>query len=186
MSLPIGIPQITLAEVQTTSKGQKSIPIAYANNGGDRVFIFPGRQDVPFNPAAYQNPDASRLNLCYTPFEDFRAIITALDNQVKEQLTPRLKEIFGDGVSELTYNSPLKDTRNGYTHVRTKINTEGRGSVRIWNSRKQLAPAPEDWTAVSVSPRIWVKCVYVMNKEVGLILETSDVCVEPKQVSCPF
>ena len=65
MALPIGIPQIKLGDLQSSSKGQKSIPISYANDQqGDRVFIFPGKLEVPFNPAAFQQPDATRLNLC--------------------------------------------------------------------------------------------------------------------------
>ena len=186
MSLAIGIPQIVLGNVHTSGKGQKSIPVSYANDKGDRVFVFPGRLDVPFNPTAYQQPDASRLNLCFTPSEEFRTLIEAIDEQIKAQLTPRLKEIFGEQASELTYNSPIKEGRNGYVNIRTKINMDGKGAIRIWNSRKQLQGPPDDWTAVSVSPRVWGKQVYVMNKEVGLILERPDICIEPKQVSCPF
>ena len=183
-TMSLCVPQIVLGEVHTSSKGQKSIPISYASNQGDRVFIFPGKQDVPFSPAAYQQPDANRLNLCFgPPTEDFRATIAAIDEQIKAQLTERLKEIFDDGVTELTYHSPIKQTRNGLDNIRTKINVD---ALRIWNGRKQLAPPPEDWGNVSVSPRIWVKQVYIMNKEAGLILECPDVCIEPKQISCPF
>ena len=66
MALAIGVPTIKLGELQTSSEGQKSIPVCYASDQGDRVFTFPGQQDVPFNPCAYQEPDASRLSLCFS------------------------------------------------------------------------------------------------------------------------
>ena len=187
MALPIGVPQITLGEIQTSSKGARSIPISYAGDQRDRVFIFTGKQEVPFNPAAYQNAEATRVNLCFAPTDDFAALISAIDDQIKSQLAPRLKEIFGEQVGELSYNSPLKDGRNGYRRLQTKINLEGKGALRCWNSRKQLQATPEDWTSVSVSPRIWVKQVYLMgNKDCGLVLECLDVQLDHKQVACPF
>ena len=186
MSLPIGIPQIILGDVQTSSKGQKSIPISYANDQGDRVFIFPGKLEVPFNPSAFQQPEASRLNLCFTPSDEFKTLIGAIDEQLRQQLLPRLKEAFGNQVDELNYHSPLKDAKNGYQHVRTKINLDGKGALRCWNTRKQLQAYPEDWTSVSVSPRIWVKSIYILGKECGLTLECLDISVDQKQITCPF
>ena len=111
MALPIGVPQIKLGDLQTSSKGQRSIPISYANDRGERVFVFPGKQEVPCNPTAYQQPEASRLNLCFTPTPEFQSLVSAIDEQIRQQLQPRLKEIFGDQVDELNYNSPLKDAQ---------------------------------------------------------------------------
>ena len=109
MTLPIAVPQIKLGELQTSSKGQKSLPVMYANEvQGDRVFIFPGRLEVPFKPTAYQQPEASRLNLCFAPTDEFKALILAIDEQIRIALHNRLKEVFGDQVEELSYHSPLK------------------------------------------------------------------------------
>ena len=80
----------------------------------------------------------------------------------------------------------MKTSKSGYVCVRTKINLEGKAALRCWNPSRQLRPPPEDWSCVSVSPRIWVKQVYVTPKECGLVLECLDVFIEQKQHTCPF
>ena len=95
------------------------------------MYLYPGRLEVPFNASAYQQPDAQRLNLCFTPTDDFKTLIQGIDEQVIAQLRPRLKELFGelaDSMAETTswYQSPLKISRNNYENVRTKINLDGK------------------------------------------------------------
>ena len=179
---------LQLGAIQTGGKGQKSIPVLFA---GQPYFLTPAPLHVPFSASAYQNPEATRLNLAYTPTEELKQEIDKLDKQIKELLKPRLKEIFGPQADSIAaadewYQSPLKTNALGYTSLRTKINTEGKNAVRCWNSRREQVPLPTDWSAHKVRPRIWVKNLYVLGREIGLILETCDAQLESITHHCPF
>ena len=102
-----------------------------------------------------------------------------------------IKELFGESVDSMAYintwyQSPLKTSRNGYENARTNINLDGKSALHCWNSKKQLQSYPEDWSALSVSPRMWVKQLYVLGKECGLILEFPDVYVEQSSTHALF
>ena len=187
--MPAAIPAITLGALQSSGRGQKSIPIL--GSDGKPVYLYPGALEVPFNASAYQNPEASRVNLCYTPTKDFEEQIKALDAEVQKQLQKRLSEMFGTQAGAIEkqgewYQSPLKTSSQGYVTVRTKTNLEGRHAVRCWNTRRESLEIPADWTLHQVRPKIWIRGVYIMGKEAGLILDTTDAQLEDIQRSCPF
>ena len=114
--MPAAIPAITLGALQSSGRGQKSIPIL--GSDGKAVFLYPGALEVPFNASAYQNPEASRVNLCYTPTKDFEEQIKALDAEVQKQLQKRLSEMFGTQAGAIEkqgewYQSPHQDVFPG-------------------------------------------------------------------------
>ncbi len=183
------IPAITLGAVQSSGRGQKSIPIT--GNDGKQVYLYPDALQVPFNASAFQNPDASRVSLCFTPTDSLKTMITALDEEIKQQLTPRLQEMFGSQADALEkqgewYQSALKTSRMGYETLRTKVNLEGKNITRAWNARREAIPLPTDWSLYSVRPRLWIRSVYIMGKEAGLIIDTTDAQLEDIQRDCPF
>ena len=58
-------PAVVLGDPQVSGKGQQSIPVIGPDLKNER-YDFPGKMPVPFNPSAYQNAEANRLNLCFT------------------------------------------------------------------------------------------------------------------------
>ena len=182
------IPAIKLGAVQAGGKGQKCIPVVSAEDG-KAIYLSPGVLQVPYGASAYNDPDSQRLNLSFTPTEEFNAQITQLDEAIKAELKPRLQELFGSQADsvEQQYISPLKTSRMGLVGVRTKTNVGNyRQAVRCWDKGRNLMAIPQDWSAYAVSPRIWVKQLYILGKECGLILETVDALMEPLRYDCPF
>ena len=141
----------------------------------------PGKQTVLFNASAYQDADV-RLNLCLRPEAELLSAVQGIDEQVLEQLRPRLSELFGD--SSDCYLSPLKQYKGTWC-LRTKITVVGKTALRCWDVARKRCPYQEDWTSVAVTPRLWVKHMYVTPNSCGLVLECTDVLVEPIVPTCP-
>ena len=182
------VPQIGLGELQVSGKGQKSIKVTTPDSKGD-VSLLPGKMAVPFNPSAYQNAEASRLNLCFTPtavacMEGFKQ----LEEQLVELLRPQVKDLLGldsDGSADW-FRSAVKSSKHGTPFLRTEINMDGRNAPCVWGSNKQLTLPPVDWSTFTGTPKIWVKQLYVSNKEIGLVLECTDIPVESIRYGFPF
>ena len=103
------------------------------------MFLSPGKQSVLFNASAYQESESTRLNLCFCPDADFQAEVARLDEQIVEQLRPRLAELSLD----LTVNwrrSPLKQYTGGTMCARTKVNISGKMPLRRWDLARKWCP----------------------------------------------
>ena len=184
-----GIPAFKVGALQTNGKS-KSLSIVGADGKPD-VYLYPGFLQVPFNASAYQNPEASRLNLCFNVDDKFKAQIQALDAELKKQLKPRLQEIFGAAAATIEkgddwYRSCLKVSSMGYETLRCKLNMEGKNCVRVWDHQRHAMEIPVDWSAWQVKPKIWVRGVYVIGKECGCILDVTDAQCTTIERSCPF
>ena len=180
-------PAIVLGDLQVSGKGQKSIPVI-GSDLKNEAYVFPRKMPVPFNPSAYQNAEANRLSLCFTPTSECVEAVKSLEAQIIDHLKPRIKELGLDVSSTNTdwFKSALKLSKQGQSLSRTKINLAGRSALRVWGANKHMIPYPVDWSGYMVTPKIWVKQLYVSNKEIGLVLECTDVSVEPIKHACPF
>ena len=182
------VPSIRLGDLQISGRGQKSIPLYQAD--GKQLYVFPGTMDIPFNASAFQNSDATRVNLCMTPDDNLTDQIHAIEGEVKKQLIPRMQEMFGAQAGTLEkqdewFQSVIKDSK-GYQTMRTKINLIGKYQTRVWNQRKESMPLPSDWSAFQVKPKLWIRAVWIMGKEAGLVIDCTDAQLEEIQRSCPF
>ena len=186
--MPTSAPAITLGDVQISGRGQKSIPVFGAD--GKPIYLFPGSMEVPFNASAFQNPDASRVTLCMNPTDSLTEQIHEIEKNVKNQLIPRLQELFGTQSAALQkqdewFQSTIT-TNKGYQTLRTKINLSGKYQTRVWNSRREAVALPSDWSAYQVRPKLWIRAVWIMGKECGLVIDCQDAQLEEIQRVCPF
>ena len=124
-----------------------------------------------------------------TPDDDLIGRIHAIEGEVKKQLTPRLQEMFGAqavtlGKQDEWFQSVIKASK-GYQTMRTKINLIGKHQTRVWKNRESM-PLLSDWSAFQVKPKLWIRAVWVMGKEAGLVIDCTDAQLEEIQRSCPF
>ena len=115
-----------------------------------------------------------------------------LDRKVKEQLTPRLVEMFGNSLGATLekqdewFQSVLKPSKSGYSLLRTKINLEGKGAVRCWSKNKKTMEILVDWTLHQARPRLLIRNVWIMGKEAGITIDSTDVQLDHVEHICPF
>ena len=180
-------PVITLGDVQISGKGAKSIPVYGAD--GKPIYLFPSSTGVPFNASSYNNIEANRVTLSMTPNEDLIDQIHCIENEMKNQLTPRLQDLFGAQSATLQkqdewFQSVIK-TNRGYQTIKTKINLTGKYQTRAWNNRREALPLPSDWSDHNVKPKLWVRAVWIMGKQCGLVIDCQDAQLEEIKRVCP-
>ena len=62
----------------------------------------------------------------------------------------------------------------------------GQRACRYWTQDHCPTEAPEDLRGCGLVPRVQVKSLYVMGKEVGLVFDVTDLICIPAAVQCPF
>ena len=153
----------------------------------------------PFDACAYNDPDATRVNLSLEVDSENQDIVQwceALDTWVLQYCSKHCRRLFGKdylSMSELRplYYSPLKANEKYGTHLfKTKLNKgSGRHAVRIWNNGGLPRAAPPDWAGLQVQPRIVLKSMWLQgSRSFGLTFECTDAMITGEEApqSCPF
>ena len=178
---------ISLGEVIVSGKGAKTIPLS---SGGAPIVWHPGPLRVVFRPSAFQQPDASRVNICFAASDAESAYLQQVDLAIIKLIADDPKKYLG---AQLTYEqireryqSAIKVSDRGYPNLKAKMNLAGSAAVRCWNADKTARGPPQDWTMADVSPRLHIKGLWVMAREFGLLVEMTDALVEDRCMECPF
>ena len=153
MATPIS--DISLGEVTTSSKGAKAIPLV------NPLFLQPGPLRVVWKPSAFQQPDASRVNICFAPDDATSAFFQSVDLALLKLLSDDPKKYFGTVLTyeqiRERYHSAIKVSEKGYTTLKVKMNLTGPSKVRCWSPEKAPREMPMDWGMASVRPGLQVK-----------------------------
>ena len=185
----IALPNLAFSSLITTAKGARQLPGLY-RNGDPVAWHVEQFMEVPFEPSAFGDPDASRVTLCVTPSDALITQISDLDTWVIETLiaTPSLLGVVltPDQIRE-RYASCLKTSDKGYLTLRCKINKSGRYAMQCYDMAKEKRSQPDTWRGSSIRPRIVWKGLWVMGKDFGSLLEvTHGLVQEGCGEECPF
>ncbi len=185
---PLDTSAIKLGALQVSAKGAKQVPIFYTNDKS--VFLQLGPLSTLFEPSAFGDPAATRVNLVLTTNEIVEETLSELDRRVVELLAADATKFFGTALTEaqiLERMQPsLRVSDKGYKSCRMKMNITGRNRVQIYDMNKMPCEAPENWIGTNVTARLVVKSVWLMNKEWGILYEAQAVQVDVQAVECPF
>ena len=186
----IDVSAIVLQDVVTTSRGAKQIPLT-RKDGKPSVW----QPKVPLQPAfeasAFGDENATRVNLVFNPTDEVCAQISCFDAWCKAELTKDSLRLFGQTLSaeeiERRYQSALRRSeKGGMLSFRVKMNKTGRNAVRCWDMFRKTREQPTSWVACSVTPRLTLRSLWVMNKEMGPVFELSDALIDEASTECPF
>ena len=182
MATPIS--DISLGEATTSSKGAKAIPLVVP------LILQPGPLRVVWKPSAFQQPDASRVNICFALDDAASAYFQTVDMALLKLLSDDPKKYFGQPLTyeqiRERYQPAIKVSEKGYTTLKAKMNLTGPAKVRCWSSEKTPREMPLDWGMADVSPRLAIKGLWLMAREFGLLVEMTDALIEERSVECPF
>ena len=186
--MPLETSRLSIGDLVISSKGGKSVPIYDCEQP---LLWKPGPIQVAWQPKAYNDPDATRVAICFHSTDAVEAYLRTLDAWVLKAVAAAPKKYFGvdltpEQVKE-RYTPAIKITQKGYTHLRAKMNLSGKQGVRCWDAETRARrPSPEDWTACEVQPYLAIKGIWIMNKDFGLLLECTDALVSESLAACPF
>jgi len=192
MAAPAEIDTSRLAcqDVYTTSKGAKTIPLAYKD--GTAVLWQPRQPLAVFwEPSAYNDETATRLNISFAPNPEVEKELQAFDAWCVDTLVAESVRLFGNTATrdeaQRGYQPALRvSEKTGATSLRCKMNTVGRNAVKCWDTFRAPRSLPESWTTCAVTPRIALKGLWVMGKEIGPLLELQHAMLDEATAECPF
>ena len=179
---------ITVGTPVVSAKGAKTVPLS--SNGNPIVWL-PDTQIVAHQPSAFQNEEATRVNMVMRASPSVIEALTSLDEYMIELGVSQSERFFGKPLTKdevsMRYNPCLKKSDKGYEPTfKAKINLSGRGKLKCWSMDKTQREAPDSWIGCSVQPRMTLRSIWVMPKEFGCMLDCSDVLIDEAGPECPF
>ena len=182
------ISDITVGAPVVSAKGAKTVPLSY---NGNPITWLPDTQIVAYQPSAFQNEEATRVNLVMRASPSAIEALSSLDEYMIDVGVSQSERFFGKVLTRdeviMRYNPCLKKSDKGYEPTfKAKINLSGRGKLKCWSMDKTQREVPEAWCGCSVQPRITVRSIWVMPKEFGCMFECSDILIDEAGPECPF
>ena len=141
----IPLDSLTAGDVFVTGKGAKQIPLAL---DGEAVLWQPKEWlTMPWEPSAFNNPEATRLNLVFNATPATADSLRALDEWSVSTLTEHSERLLGQKLSKeevaKRYQPSLKTHEaSGMQSWRVKMNTTGRSATRLWDTFKTSLTSP--------------------------------------------
>ena len=180
--------KLAFGKLVTTSKGAKQIPIT--NEDGPLTWQPSDFLEIPFEPSNFSDKESSRVNICFAPTEEISNSLNLFESWLVKSLAKQSKELLGQEQTESQirerFQSSLKTSEKGWTSFRAKMNITGRNAVQCWNLDKTQRSHPDCWRDCKVIPKLHFKALYVMNKDLGLIIDVTHCMVEELDKQCPF
>ena len=186
----IDLASLALGDVVTTGKGAKQIPLSTL--GGEAVIWTPKEAlTVLFEPSAYNQPDATRVNLCLSVTPAVVSSLHDFDEWCVNTLAAESARLLGSVLSAEEVRNRFQPTlrtheATGSQSLRLKMNTTGRAAVRMWSPVGTQISAPPSWTQCSAKCRIRLKGFWLMAKEIGVVAECTDIQLDTAEAECPF
>ena len=168
MPCTLAVETLSLGDVTTSGKGAKTVP--FSVNSGPADFTLPCLE-IAFEPSAFQNEEATRVNLVMKVGSLHEAEMATIDQWILETYTPCLKK-----------------TEKWGSQFKTKLNLPGSpGGVRLWTADKQPRGAPEAWAGCLVEARVRFKHLYMMGAQWGAVIDATDLrLLSEPATECPF
>jgi hypothetical protein len=178
-----------LGDLTISSKGAKAIPVT-TRTGSPLIWMHNESLIPCYQPSAFNDPDATRVNLCLQMTDSLAEQLKSLDRSLITALSADSKKYFGQNLSadevKNRMQPSVKVSEKGFDHWRCKLNLSGRGKVQCYSMDKTVRALPENWLAVSVRPRVQIKSIWIMSKEIGVIYEVVACQIDESVQECPF
>ena len=139
---------------------------------------------TPFGASSFNNEETNRKTVDFRVTPELEEFLHRLDAWACLYLADNSERLFKGRVPEYR---PCLQKKGDYTPtVRCKLNVAGQKACRFWSERCEKIEMPADLRECGLVPRVHAKSLYVMGREVGLVLEVTDLlCVLPTE-TCPF
>ncbi len=180
--------KINLGDLVTSSKGAKIIPLT---SYGNVISWQPSGDYVPcFEPSAFNDPTASRVNLSLISTGYVESELNLLDATICDLLAKDSQKYFGQNLTleqiKERLQPSLRISDKGHKSWRLKMNISGRMKCTCYDENREVREAPECWVDASLRPHVIIKSIWMMNKEFGVVydLQAAQICETVKK--CPF
>ena len=176
---------LSFGDLSSSGKGAKTVPLL-----GQNTTYSPGELKCLWEPKSIDGSDQNRVSISFQLTPEVEADVLALETWVIQTLSANSRKYLGQDLTEVQvrdrFVSAIKTSEKGYKSLRAKMNFVGRSGVQIWDQHKQKREIPDDWLACSITPIFRVKGLWIMSRDVGLLLEMEHAQIGEAQAECPF
>ena len=189
MSANIDLKNLRLGDLIISTKGAKTVPLTTLD--GKPVIWQPSECLTPcFEPSAFNDPEASQVNLSLTPSDSIEKHLKAVDTFFASTLATDSQKYFGQVLTTQQVmermQPSIRVSDKGHHSLRLKMNISGRAKVQCYDEEKTARDLPAAWLDVSLRPRILVMGFWIMAKEIGLLYELQACQISEQTRACPF
>ena len=188
MSTVPNIATLKLGPLTVSSKGSQQVQIS--KHDGPLIWQPSEYLDIPLEPSNFSDKESSRLNICFVPTEEIKSCLELFESWCIKTLTKEAKELLGQELTESQikerFQNSLKTSEKGWTSFRCKMNIAGKNAVTCWTQDKVKRLLPESWRDCKIMPRLHFKGLYVMGRDVGVVIDVTHAMVEELEMQCPF
>ena len=186
--------RLSLSDLLVTGKGAKQIPLRQSSPDGKEMPLIwqPETPLTPvFEPSAYNDPQATRLNMSLSVPPEAAETLRAFDEWAVNTLALESSRLLGGQLSadevRRRYQPALRTHEATGSHsVRVKFNTSGKQALKVWDNDRTQREMPEAWLNCTVTPRIRFKGFWIMAKELGPLLDLEHCMIDEAKTECPF
>ena len=183
--------QWTLKEPVTSQRGAKFLPLECH---GSSVTTMLGTKDSPvrspFGASSYGDEASTRKTIEFTVNDEQRAEWEQVTNWARQYLLEHSERLFKKKFSETSisenFRPPVSQKGDYRPLLRCKITTAGLNACRVWDQDGKRIELPEDLRNVPVAAKLAVERVWMMSKEMGLVLTVTDLQLCSDPATCPF
>ena len=188
MTSTLSVECLSLGDVTSSGKA-KTAP--FSVNGGPAEFTFPSLK-VAFEPSAYQDEEATRVNIVFKVNLVHEEELGEIDKWILDKVAEDPVKFFGKAktLESLvdTYTPCIKKTEKWGSQFKAKLNLPGSyQGARVWDLEKLPRAPPDAWAGCLVTPRVRFRHLYFMANQWGPVIDVTDLKVlsEPA-TECPF
>ena len=138
----------------------------------------------------FSDKESSRLSICFAPTPEIESFQKIFESWCVKALVKHSKEFLGSEQTEAQirekFQSSIKTSEKGWTSFRAKMNIAGKNAVQCWTQEKVKCSLPSCWRDCKVLPQFHIKSLYLMNKEIGTVIEVKHCLLEEIEPQCPF
>ena len=181
-----------LKDPSISARGAKTATLIKGKDDG--VFLSLGSKlnpvKTPFGATSFNDEAATRKTIEFTLSPDQETRFQDFDKWAIGYLSKNSDRLFKKSLNQEQikdlYKSPITKRGDFPPHLRCKINVSGSAICRCWDSDNNRTQIPDDLKNCDLVPRIHISHMWMMQKEVGFVLNVIDLMCIPKEEICPF
>ena len=141
---------------------------------------------TPFGASAFNDPTATRKNLCLRCPPSLEEKINRIDNYMRQYLVKHATRLFKG--KQVNYKPLLVPGKDDYPPLlRCKINTAGHKACKVWNDDNERCDMPEDLRDYNlVGVRVHFRSLWLMGDSCGITTDIIDLRIVALENECPF
>jgi hypothetical protein len=144
----------------------------------------------PFGASSYGDEASTRKTLEFTLTDEQRTEWEQVAAWARRYLLEHSERLFKKKLTEASlqenFRPPATQKGDYRPLLRCKITTSGLNACRVWDQQGKRVDLPEDLRNVPVAAKLAVERVWMMSKEMGLVLTVTDLQLCSDPATCPF